>query len=366
MPDNLLPYALTTLQRVKDRLFDTRGSASSTGSAGTIMFEIPGGTIDNSNVVFTPVNTPSFVIVNGNTYFPGQGYSILSGNIVLLAAVGVGGTIQSGYIKAFAGTPSTYQPTTFDDVLIRMINGFTDWTERECGGRRFALTIHPNQIYSAAAHRQTRVMTRQAPIVFETITANTVAGSSVLSAVSSTTAMVVGMPISADNIQQGPTPTTVTAINGASVTISRPANTTVNGGYVQFNGLLSFQFRAGPPSNPNWTPFITDQYELVNDGKAGVIRIYGSLPSVYSNMARISYVAGYAIDWPNAGNNTTHKLPADLSNMVENVVVRAFKRRQLAGKTSEALDGATTAWNKEIDSDDQAVIGHYRRMPTIF
>lgn len=286
MSETISPYALTTLQRVKDRLFDTNISA---------------------------------------------------------------------------------QPTSFDTLLTRMINSFSEWFERETGGRELVSRLRSNEIYSMSSPRTKRIVTRQAPIFFLTTTGNTQSGSSSITGVANTTGAVVGMPIMADNIiPVGGTPTTITSISGSTIGISRPANTTVTGQVLQINGLVSFQFRAGPPSAPSWTAFIPDQYEVVNDGKAGVIRIYGSLPSIYSNMARLTYYAGYQVNWANAGDNVTHTLPAAISECVENVVVRRFKRRQLAGKTSEGLEGATTSWGKEIEAEDQDVIDQFRRMPTIF
>lgn len=283
MAANLLPYALTTLQRVKDRIFDTN----------------------------------------------------------------VSGT----------------QPTAFDDVITRMINGATDWIERETGNRRFVLTKYTNEIYSAYGPKQKRLILRQAPVFFTTQSGNTTISSTSITSVTGTAGMVVGMPIMADNFPPG---TTIASISGATVTASAAATSTVVGSYFQVNGLVDFQWRAGTPSNPNWIDFIIDQYELINDGKAGVIRIYGVLPRLYNNMARVTYYAGYPVDWANAGNGTTHQLPSDLTDMVENLVVRRFKRRVLAGRGSESLDGATTSWNRDLDADDIDVIGHYRRLSTIF
>lgn len=282
MAESILPYALTTLQRVKDRIWDTNLSA---------------------------------------------------------------------------------QPTAFDSLLTRMINGVTDFVERECGNRRFVLTLYTNEIYSMMSARQKKVIVRNAPVVFQTVTGNTSVGSATISAISNTTAMVVGMPIQGDGIQSG---AVISAIGTTTITISKTATLAGTTTYFQVNGIISFQFRAGPPSAPNWTAFIPDQFELVNDGKAGILRIYGSLPSLYSNMARVTYSAGYAVNWANAGDGITHQLPASLSDLVENLVVRRFKRRQFAGKQSEGLEGATTSWNKEIDNEDVDVLQQFRRMPTIF
>ncbi len=265
------------------------------------------------------------------------------------------------------------QPTAFDSVLTRMINSITEWFERECGDRKFVQRTYINEIYSAYGPRQERVITRQAPIFFSTFTGNTVVGSNQITGVSSTTGMVVGMPIAGDNligtsvVAGTQVRNYITAISLDTITLAAAATSTATGAYFQANGLLNLQWRAGTPATaPSWMTFIPDQFELVNNGKAGVIRVYGFVPTIRDNMLRVNYSAGYPVDWARAGNGTTHLLPADITNAVENIVVRTFKRRQLAGKGSEALDGATTSWNKEIDNEDQDVIEHYRRVPTIF
>lgn len=265
--------------------------------------------------------------------------------------------------RIYDTTAGATQPSVFDTVLTRMINSCTDFVERECGARRFVLTKYTNEIYTAYSYRQKRVITRQSPLYLVNVSGITTLGSATVTAVSNTTGMVVGMPILADNF---PMNTTIAAINGSSVTMSAAAISSLSSAFIQVNGLIKFQWRAGTPSNPQWFDFLLDQYQIVNDGKAGVIRLYGWIPLTQDNMIRTTYWAGYPVDWPNAGNNTTHQLPADLSDLVENLVVRRFKRRMLAGKGSEGLDGATTSWNREIDDEDKAIIGHYMRMPTIF
>jgi uncharacterized phiE125 gp8 family phage protein len=132
------------------------------------------------------------------------------------------------------------------------------------------------------------------------------------------------------------------------------------------SALTSFQWRAGQPSTPFWTDFTIDQYELEEDGTSGIIRVYGTMPRIYSNMLRATYTAGYAKDWENAGNGTTHLLPDDLTNTCENIVVRLFKRRQLAGQASEAINGATISWKNALDQNDLDVIAAYRRVGNIF
>ena len=195
--------------------------------------------------------------------------------------------------------------TDSDAELIRLINGATDFIERECGKSglekypndgHFVQKTYQNEVYTIHAARQNRLILRNAPV----------------------------------------------------------------------SALTSFQWRAGTPSNPNWTDFITDQFELEEDGTSGIVRVYGVMPRLYSNMLRVTYTAGYPVDWPNAGSTATHRLPADLTNLCENLVVRIFKRRQIDGKASENIQGATVTWRDKLDAFDLNVIANYRRVGNFF
>jgi hypothetical protein len=258
--------------------------------------------------------------------------------------------------------PDTPAPI-FDTLLTRMINEATDWIERETGGRRFLMTLYTNEIYSAAGSSQKRMTFRQGPVFFLTTYGAITAGSTSITGVANTAGIVVGMPIQGDNLQAQ---TTVSAVSGDTVTLSLAASTTASQGYFQVNGLINIQWRTGTPSTPTWTSYIPDQYELRNGGRSGIARLYGVFPRIMDNMVRATYYAGYLINWSNAGDGITHTLPSDLTGVCENLVVRRFKRRQFAGKTSEALQGAATTWSREIDMDDKAVIGHYQRAPGVF
>ena len=257
-----------------------------------------------------------------------------------------------------------------DAELTRMINGATDYIERECGKSgldrfpndgHFVQKTYTNEVYSVNGKRQERLPFRNAPVAYLIVTGNLTAGSAVVANVTPSTGIVPGMPLF---VIQGlfPQGTTVLSITGTSVTMSQPASVTQTGAVFEISGLINFQWRSGTPSNPQWTPFITDQFELEQQGYSGIVRVYGAMPRLYSNMLRATYVAGYAVDWPNAGNGSTHLLPADLTNLCENLVVRIFKRRLLDGKTSENIQGATTSWRDKLDEFDLNTIENYRRI----
>jgi Phage gp6-like head-tail connector protein len=262
----------------------------------------------------------------------------------------------------------------FDPILTRIINGATDFIERECGKSglerypndgHFVQKKYTNEVYSVRGTKQERLVLRNAPVTYLIVTGNLTSGSAVVSNCSPVTGIAAGMPLY--NIQGlFPQGTTVVSVSGTSVTMSQPASVTQNGAVFEISGLISFQWRAGTPSNPNWTAFIPDQFELEQQGYSGIVRVYGVMPRIYSNMLRATYIAGYPINWQNAGDGATHQLPADLSNLCENLTVRIYKQRLLAGKASENIQGATVAWRNSLDALDLNTIDNYRRVGTMF
>lgn len=128
--------------------------------------------------------------------------------------------------------------------------------------------------------------------------------------------------------------------------------------------LTAVKYRAGTPSNPNWTVLGADFYELVENGESGLIRIYpGFAPLLYTttNALSVTYTAGYKTDWANFGNMTTHTLPADLTDLCERLVIRWWKRRESGGKQSESLQNSSINWRKELDDEDIDTLQRYSR-----
>jgi hypothetical protein len=359
--EQVYSYALSTLQRVKDRLFDPQNLISVTGN-----------TTLNSNTIASVS-----VLTNIQAGMAISGAGIPTGTII--AAIDTShATITLSTNATAAGTSVALtivnQPPQFDVLLTRLINGATDFIERECGKSgmerfpndgHFVQKTYTNEVYSVFGSKQEKLVLRNAPVTYLIVTGNLTANSPVVANVSPVTGIVAGMPLFA---AQGlfPQGTTVLSVVGSSVTMSQPASVTQTGATFEISGLISFQWRAGTPSNPSWTAFITDQFEVEQQGYSGIVRVYGVMPRIYSNMLRATYVAGFPVDWPNAGNGGTHQLPSDLTNLCENIVVRLFKRRQLDGKASENIQGATTAWRDQLDALDRNVILNYKRFGNIF
>lgn len=128
------------------------------------------------------------------------------------------------------------------------------------------------------------------------------------------------------------------------------------------SSLTALQYRAGIPSTPNWTNFTADQYELLEDGKSGIVKVYGGL-SRGTNSVRASYIAGYKIDFNNVGNTALHNLPSDVVELCERLVIRWLKRRENAGKETESFDNASVTWKDLLDHEDNETINNYKRIP---
>lgn len=289
--DILSPFALTTLARVKDLLFDPNMTILLTGA-----------TLTNGSETVT-----AYTIPTGRTIRAGQqisGLGILTGTTIASVS---GSTITLSQNAVADNTGQTLtvidQTPQYDGMLIRMINYATNYINNECGRTSFVQQTYVNDTYSIDTARQKFLLLRNTPVF----------------------------------------------------------------------SISSFQWRAGTPTNPSWTDFIADQYELVDPRTdpisgtvwypSGEIRIYGVLPMIMNNMIRVSYVAGYPVNWSNPEDHNTHWLPADITSVCENLVVRRFKRRMLAGQSSMTVEGTTVSgWRDKLDAEDLDVLGQYRQL----
>ena len=129
--------------------------------------------------------------------------------------------------------------------------------------------------------------------------------------------------------------------------------------------ITSIPYRAGLYDSPTWTVIPTTDYDMVEDGKSGMVRVESSLLRG-TNKVQAVYVAGYLIDFTNYGDRTLHTLPADLTELCEKIVVRWFKKREAEGKTEEIMGtsgGGTIKWQNGLNKEDIAILATYKRMP---
>jgi hypothetical protein len=126
--------------------------------------------------------------------------------------------------------------------------------------------------------------------------------------------------------------------------------------------LTSAAYRAGTPSTPSWTAFTTDQYELMNDGASGIVRIYGGVP-YGTNAVRFTYTAGFKINFDAIANPAEHTLPEEISDLCERIATRMFKKREAEGKSQEAFEGSSVTWSSLLEDSDKDILAPYLRLP---
>mgnify|MGYP001572886535 CR=1 FL=1 len=77
---------------------------------------------------------------------------------------------------------------------------------------------------------------------------------------------------------------------------------------------------------------------------------------------RISYAAGYKIDFGHETDAAKHNLPFDVSALAERLAVKEFKRREDVGKSGETVGDATVNYFDHLEEEDKAVLARYKRL----
>lgn len=125
--------------------------------------------------------------------------------------------------------------------------------------------------------------------------------------------------------------------------------------------VTAFEYRMGLKSSPTWQSYFPDNWELLDGGEAGIIEV----SSMLEKFNRVTYKAGYKIDWENYDDENLHTLPSDLTDLAERLVVKWYKRREAEGKLSEGFDSSQVTWSDGLSKEDQATLNRYRRLPAL-
>jgi hypothetical protein len=95
-------------------------------------------------------------------------------------------------------------------------------------------------------------------------------------------------------------------------------------------------YRSGTPTNPIWVTYNADSY--LKYLPEGYLYFYGFLPEIHQGI-RISYTAGYLIDFTNEFDTTKHTLPFDLTMATTMIVALTLKSRNAQGVKMEMTEG---------------------------
>lgn len=123
--------------------------------------------------------------------------------------------------------------------------------------------------------------------------------------------------------------------------------------------LTSVEYRAGVPSNPTWFTYSADAY--LSYLKPGFIRFFGGMVA-FPQAFRLTYTAGYLIDFTNELNPALHTLPFDLTQLATELVAKKFNLRFAQGIKSESTEGQsiTYAAPGELSDDHKQMLNSYK------
>ena len=128
------------------------------------------------------------------------------------------------------------------------------------------------------------------------------------------------------------------------------------------SSVTALQYRVGERSSPSWVDFGANDYEP--DYELGIIRMFGKLPYGTQNI-RVSYVAGYLIDFTNENDGALHTLPHEISDLCERLVTKLFKRRQSEGRSQEGFESSAITWGSFLEEHDKNILANYNRVPIV-
>ncbi len=128
------------------------------------------------------------------------------------------------------------------------------------------------------------------------------------------------------------------------------------------SALTIVEYRGGTPSTPTWTTYDANGYILY--GNEGFIKFYSMLPAVSQGL-RVTYAAGYLIDWT-AELSATHTLPFDLTEVATELAAGMYNLKASQGIKSMSTEGQSVSFagsGLDILTDIQkAILGNYRTL----
>ena len=127
------------------------------------------------------------------------------------------------------------------------------------------------------------------------------------------------------------------------------------------SSIIDVEERIGNPDNPNWTSMLTSNYILDEDGKSGILNLLGGVVTGKS-ILRVSYTAGYKIDFDNAGDPSLHELPHEITDESETIEITLFKRKDGDHTRRENTGGGSSSDYKGLLQEiDRNILDSYVR-----
>lgn len=100
--------------------------------------------------------------------------------------------------------------------------------------------------------------------------------------------------------------------------------------------------------------------EYVTEAKTGLISMLGGFFSAGRANIKVTYTAGYLIDFDSEDDDSLHTLPQEITAVATSLVVQAFNQRQSHGTTSEQVGSNTITYVDGMPKSAIEVLDKYR------
>lgn len=130
---------------------------------------------------------------------------------------------------------------------------------------------------------------------------------------------------------------------------------------------VTVEFKGGTETVPVWTVLDPNYYTV--DLKKGILYSHGGFIRGFQNM-RVTYMAGYLIDFGNESDPLLHTLPFELTMLATEMVAKKFTLRNAQGISSETTEGQSITYSKttsgggsitELTKEQKDILASYVR-----
>lgn len=125
------------------------------------------------------------------------------------------------------------------------------------------------------------------------------------------------------------------------------------------SSVTSVEYRTGTVTNPSWITYNADNY--IPYLAEGYIHFLASLGKTHLGL-RVTYIAGYLIDFSNETNATLHTLPQDITGLATDLVCLMIQKKGTEGIQSQTTEGQSVTFTdpeKVMNSIHKSIISKY-------
>lgn len=121
--------------------------------------------------------------------------------------------------------------------------------------------------------------------------------------------------------------------------------------------VSTVEYRSGIPTAVVWVTYDPNSY--LSYLKEGYVYFYGFLPEIHQGI-RITYTAGYLIDFTNEFDTTKHTLPFDLTLAATSIIGLEINTRKAKGISLEMTEGQKIQYLRVVDDEVKNILSRYK------